>query len=109
MNSFGINFRLTTFGESHGPAIGGVIDRCPAGWRLDTAEIQRELDLRRPGVSRLTSARREADHVEFLSGVLADGTVLGSPIAFLIRNTDQRSADYEALREVYRPGHADFT
>ncbi|MBD5337373.1 MAG: chorismate synthase [Bacteroides sp.] len=109
MNSFGINFRLTTFGESHGPAIGGVIDGCPAGWRLDTAEIQRELDLRRPGVSRLTSARREADHVEFLSGVLADGTVLGSPIAFLIRNTDQRSADYEALREVYRPGHADFT
>lgn len=109
MNSFGTYFRLTTFGESHGPAIGGVIDGCPAGWKLDVELVQHELDLRRPGASTLTSARREADRVEFLSGLLEDGTVLGSPIAFLIRNTDSRSKDYEALRHVFRPGHADFT
>ncbi len=109
MNSFGTYFRLTTFGESHGPVIGGVIDGCPVGWKLDVELVQHELDLRRPGASTLTSARREADRVEFLSGLLEDGTVLGSPIAFLIRNTDSRSKDYEALRHVFRPGHADFT
>lgn len=109
MNSYGERFRLTTFGESHGPAIGGIIDGCPSGWRLDVSMIQEALDRRRPGTVALTSARREPDRVEILSGILEDGTTLGSPIAFLIRNVDARSKDYETLRDIYRPGHADYT
>jgi chorismate synthase len=107
-NSFGLLFRLTSFGESHGPAIGGIIDGCPAGLQLDTNRIQTELDRRRPGQSALTSQRNEADRVEFLSGLM-DGITTGTPIAFLIKNHDHRSTDYDALKDLYRPSHADFT
>ena len=109
MNSFGTLFRLTTFGESHGPAMGGVIDGCPAGLHLDMMEIQKEVDRRRPGTSALTTARRENDIVEWLSGLSPDDVTLGTPIGFIIRNGDHRSADYDALRDVYRPNHADYT
>lgn len=112
-NSFGSLFRLTTFGESHGPAIGGVVDGCPAGLLVDTAEVQAELDRRRPGSTPLGTTRREADRVEFLSGLMsAEGErvqALGTPIGFLLRNQDQRPAEYDDLRQVYRPGHADRT
>lgn len=107
-NSIGHTFRLTTFGESHGAAIGGIVDGCPAGLAVDVDAIQAELDRRRPGSTPLGTARTEADRVELLSGVLA-GRCLGTPIAFLIRNTDARSGDYDALKHVYRPGHADLT
>jgi chorismate synthase len=107
-NSIGQIFRLTTFGESHGAAIGGVVDGCPAGLRLDLDAVQQELDRRRPGSTALGTTRREADKVEFLSG-LFDGVTLGTPIAFLLRNTDAQSADYDGLKDVYRPGHADMT
>jgi len=107
-NSIGHVFRLTTFGESHGPAIGGVLDGCPAGLRLDLDAVQQELDRRRPGSTPLGTTRNEADRVEWLSGLL-DGNTLGTPIAFFIRNSDARSDDYDALKDVYRPGHADFT
>lgn len=107
-NTFGQLFRLTTFGESHGPAIGGVLDGCPAGLELDVAAVQLELDRRRPGSTPLGTARNEADQVEFLSG-LFEGRTLGTPIGFLIRNADARSSDYDALKDVYRPGHADKT
>lgn len=107
-NSIGHLFRLTTFGESHGAAIGGVVDGCPAGLKLDLDAVQRELDRRRPGSTSLGTARNEADKVEFLSGLM-DGITLGTPIAFLLRNTDARSTDYDALKDVYRPGHADMT
>lgn len=105
-SSFGTLFRVTTFGESHGPAVGVVVDGMPPGLRVDEAVVQRELDRRRPGQSALTTQRRESDTVEILSGVL-DGVSLGTPIAMLVRNTDARSKDYEALRDVFRPGHAD--
>ncbi len=105
-NTIGRLFRLTSFGESHGPAIGGVLDGCPAGLELDVAAVQRELDRRRPGSTALGTARTESDHVEFLSG-LYEGKTLGSPIGFVLRNSDAKSADYDALRTVYRPGHAD--
>jgi chorismate synthase len=108
MNTFGTLFRLTTWGESHGPSIGAVVDGCPAGLELSTEDIQRELDLRKPGSSGLTSPRREEDRVEILSGVF-EGRTLGTPIGLLLRNRDQRSTDYEPLAAVYRPGHADFT
>lgn len=107
-STFGTLFRLTTFGESHGPAIGAVVDGCPAGLPLDAAEIQEELDRRRPGQSRITTQRREGDEVEILSG-LFEGVTTGTPIGLLIRNTDQRSKDYEDLRTLYRPSHADYT
>ena len=107
-NSFGQVFRLTSFGESHGAAIGGVIDGCPAGLKLELAVVQAELDRRRPGSTPLGTARNEADRVEFLSGLM-DATTLGTPIAFLIRNSDARFSDYDALKDVYRPGHADRT
>ena len=107
-NSFGHIFRLTSFGESHGVAIGGVIDGMPAGIRVDIDFIQSELDRRRPGQSRLTTARNEADQVEVLSGVF-EGQTTGQPIGFLVRNTNQHSGDYDELREVFRPSHADFT
>ncbi len=107
-NTFGQLFRLTTFGESHGAAIGGVVDGCPAELELDLAAVQTELDRRRPGSTPLGSARNEADRVEWLSGVF-EGRTLGTPIAFFIRNNDAKSSDYDALKEVYRPGHADQT
>lgn len=109
-NTFGRIFRLTTFGESHGPAIGGIVDGCPAGIRLDSALVQAELDKRRPGTATTAAAspRKETDKIRFLSGLL-DGRTLGSPIAFTIENKDQQPQDYEQLRDVFRPGHADFT
>ncbi|MCB9183561.1 MAG: chorismate synthase [Flavobacteriales bacterium] len=107
-NAFGQLFRLTTFGESHGPAIGGVVDGCPAGLTLDAEAVQRELDRRRPGSTALGTTRNEPDRVEWLSGVF-EGRTLGTPIAFMIRNADARSGDYDALKDVYRPGHADRT
>jgi len=107
-NTFGNIFTLTTFGESHGEAIGGVVDGMPSGIEIDTAFIQHELDRRRPGQSRLTTNRWETDRVELLSGVF-EGKSTGCPIGFIVRNTNQRSADYDNLRNVYRPSHADFT
>ena len=106
MNTFGELFRVTTFGESHGPGLGAVIDGCPAGVPLTTAQVQRALDRRRPGQSAVTTARAEADAVELLSGVYEDKT-LGTPIAALVRNVDQRSQDYAKLAKEDRPGHAD--
>ena len=108
MNTFGRNFAVTTFGESHGPAVGAVIDGCPARLALTAADIQPLLDRRRPGTSSLTSARDEADTVEILSGVF-EGMTTGAPIALLVRNRDTQSKDYEAIKEKFRPGHADFT
>ena len=112
MNTFGNLFRLTTFGESHGAAIGGVIDGCPSGIALDLDFIQSELDRRRPGQSRLTTARKEGDRVELLSGVVTapEGLVTtGCPIGFIVRNENQHSSDYDDLRDVFRPSHADYT
>ncbi len=106
-NSFGHVLRLTSWGESHGPAIGGVLDGCPPGVTLSEADIQPFLDRRRPGQSRHTTQRREEDRVELLSGIF-EGRTTGTPIAFLIRNTDQRSKDYAAIADRYRPGHADY-
>jgi chorismate synthase len=108
MNTFGRNFRITTFGESHGRALGAVIDGCPPGIPLDETDIQPLLDRRRPGTSPLSSPRQETDNVEILSGVF-EGKTTGTPIAMIVRNRDARSEDYEELREVFRPGHADFT
>jgi chorismate synthase len=113
-NSFGHLFRVTTFGESHGPALGCVIDGCPPRIPLTVEEIQAELDRRRPGQSRFTTQRREPDQVRILSGVFEDertgGQVTtGTPIALVIENVDQRSKDYSEIRDKYRPGHADFT
>ncbi|MDR0505233.1 MAG: chorismate synthase [Dysgonamonadaceae bacterium] len=108
MNSFGNIFRLTSFGESHGEAIGGVIDGCPAGIYLDKEFIQKELDKRKPGQSDFVTSRKEEDRIEFLSGVY-DGKTTGTPIGFLVRNEDQHSSDYDNLKDVYRPSHADYT
>ena len=108
MNTFGEIFRLTTFGESHGPAIGGVIDGMPAGIGIDLGVVQRELDRRRPGQSALTTPRKESDRVEILSG-LFEGKTTGTPIGFIIRNENQHSADYDNLRDAFRPSHADYT
>lgn len=108
MNSIGILFRLTTFGESHGAAIGGVIDGMPAGVEVDMAFIQSELARRKPGQSNLTTARKEEDEVELLSGIF-EGKTTGCPIGFLVRNTNQHSGDYENMRTLYRPSHADYT
>lgn len=107
-SSFGTLFRITTFGESHGAGVGVVVDGCPARLALDVAQIQREMDRRRPGQSRLVSQRKEADQVEIVSGVL-DGRTLGTPIAMLIRNEDARSKDYAEIENAYRPSHADYT
>ncbi len=107
-SSIGRLFVVTTFGESHGPGVGVVVDGMPPGIAVDPAVIQRELDRRRPGQSALTTQRQEGDKVEVLSG-LFEGVSLGTPIAMLVRNTDARSQDYEALREVFRPGHADYS
>ena len=108
MNTFGHIFRLTTFGESHGPAIGGVIDGCPAGIRIDFKAIQHRLALRSPQNVAGATTRTEADRVEFLSGIY-EGKTLGTPIAFFVRNKDVRSEDYAELQHIYRPGHADYT
>lgn len=107
-NTFGTAFCLTTFGESHGAAIGGVIDGCPAGILLDKALIEKELSRRKPGQDSTMSARKEPDEVEFLSG-LFEGKTTGAPIAFLIRNKDAKTSDYENIKDVFRPSHADFT
>lgn len=107
-NTFGEIFSLTTFGESHGEAIGGVVDGMPAGIDIDIDFIQHELDRRRPGQSHITTSRREADRVELLSGVF-EGRSTGCPIGFIVRNTNQHSADYDDLRLLFRPSHADYT
>ena len=108
MNTFGNKVTLTTFGESHGAAIGGVLDGIPAGVALDMEQIQRQMARRRPGQSAITTARKEADTVQLLSGVF-EGRTTGTPIGFIIRNSDQHSADYDNLRHVFRPSHADYT
>ncbi len=107
-NSFGRNFVVTTFGESHGPALGCVVDGCPPGLALTEADIQVDLDRRRPGQSRHTTQRKEPDTVQILSGVF-EGVTTGTPIGLLIENTDQRSRDYGDIKDKFRPGHADYT
>ncbi len=107
-NSFGQAFRLTTWGESHGAAVGCTVDGCPAGLELDEAYVQRELDRRRVGQSRVTSARREPDKVQILSGVF-EGRTTGTPISMLVWNTDAKPGHYENIKDMYRPGHADYT
>jgi chorismate synthase len=107
-NSIGKLFTVTSFGESHGAAIGCIVDGCPPGFELSEADIQPDLDRRKPGTSRHTTQRREADEVEILSGVF-EGKTTGTPIGLLIRNTDQRSKDYSKIKDLFRPGHADLT
>ena len=107
-NTFGKLFTVTSFGESHGPALGSVVDGCPPGLHLSEADIQPFLDKRKPGQSKYTTQRREDDCVQILSGVF-EGITTGAPIALLIPNSDQRSSDYESIKDLFRPGHADFT
>lgn len=107
-NTIGKLFTVTSFGESHGSALGCVVDGCPPGLALGTDDLQRDLDRRRPGQSRYTTQRREADEVEILSGVF-EGFTTGTPIGLLIRNSDQRSRDYDKIKDLFRPGHADYT
>jgi chorismate synthase len=107
-NTFGTLFAITSFGESHGPALGCVVDGCPPGMALTEADIQRDLDRRKPGQSRHTTQRREPDQVKILSGVF-EGVTTGTPIALLIENVDQRSKDYTDIKDTFRPGHADYT
>lgn len=107
-NTFGTLFRLTTFGESHGPALGGIIDGCPSGLDIDFNFIQNELDRRKPGQSKIVTQRKENDRAEFLSGIF-DGKSTGAPIGFIIRNENQRSKDYEHISDSFRPSHADYT
>ena len=106
-NSFGNIFRLTTFGESHGKAIGGIIDGCPAGHKIDLELISNEMQRRKPGQSKIVTQRKEEDSVEFLSGIF-EGVTTGTPIGFIIKNNDQKSKDYDHLKDSYRPSHADF-
>lgn len=107
-NSFGQMFRLTTWGESHGPAVGCTVDGCPAGLPVSEADIQRDLDRRRVGQSRVTSARKELDQVQILSGIF-EGRTTGTPISMVVFNTDAKSSHYESIKDLYRPGHADYT
>ncbi|MGL5337466.1 MAG: chorismate synthase [Aeromonas veronii] len=107
-NSFGQLFRVTTFGESHGLALGAVVDGCPPGLEISEADLQRDLDRRKPGTSRYTTPRREPDEVKILSGVF-EGRTTGTSIGLLIENTDQRSKDYSDIKDLFRPGHADYT
>src|ERR687885_2895249 len=107
-STLGTLFTVTTFGESHGPAIGCVVDGCPPGMELSEQDIQPELDRRKPGTSRHVTQRQEEDQVEILSGVY-EGRTTGTPIGLLIRNTDQRSKDYSKIKDLFRPGHADYT
>ena len=106
-NTFGKIFRFTSFGESHGKAIGGIIDGCPAGIKINSKEVQKQLNRRKPGASILTSERNEKDKIEFLSGIY-NNTTLGTPIGFLIQNSDANPDDYDAIKSLYRPSHADF-
>lgn len=106
-NTFGNLFKLTTFGESHGPALGGVIDGCPAGLELDLDEIQLDLDRRKPGQSAIVTQRKEPDEVQFLSGIF-EGKTTGAPIGFIIPNTNQKSQDYSHIKDQFRPSHADY-
>jgi chorismate synthase len=108
MNTFGTLYRLTSFGESHGAAVGGVVDGCPPGLELNLEFIQNELNRRRPGQSRITTPRVESDKVEFLSGVF-EGKTTGAPIGFIVKNENQQSSDYSNIKDAYRPSHADFT
>ena len=107
-NSFGNAFKLTTFGESHGEALGGIIDGCPAGLILDFEAIEAEMQRRKPGQSAIVTQRKEPDSVKFLSGIF-EGKTTGTPIGFIIENTNQKSNDYSHIKDVYRPSHADFT
>jgi len=107
-NSFGTLFKLTTFGESHGEALGGIIDGCPSGLIIDFDFVQHELDRRKPGQSNIVTQRKEGDKVEFLSGIF-EGKTTGTPIGFIIRNENQKSKDYEHITDAYRPSHADYT
>jgi len=107
-NSFGNIFKLTTFGESHGVAIGGIIDGCPPGLKLDFDAIQNEMNRRKPGQSEIVTQRKEPDSVQFLSGIF-EGVTTGTPIGFVIHNTNQKSKDYSHIKDVYRPSHADYT
>lgn len=107
-NAFGQLFQVTTFGESHGPGLGAIVDGCPPGMALTEADLQIDLDRRRPGQSRYTTQRKEADQVEILSGTF-EGRTTGTPIGLLVRNTDQKSKDYSNIKDVFRPAHADFT
>lgn len=109
MNTFGRNLRLTTFGESHGPAMGGILDGFPSGFRIDFDKLYAEIAKRRPGTSPLVTARNESDKPEFLSGLSQDGITLGTPIGFIVRNSDQHSSDYDDMAKLYRPNHADYT
>lgn len=108
MNTFGQLFRLTTYGESHGAGIGGIIDGCPAGLDIDIDFVQNELDRRKPGQSKITTQRNETDTIEFFSGIF-EGKTTGTPIGFFIKNKDQHSNDYNDLKNVFRPSHADYT
>src|SRR5213596_1813020 len=107
-NTFGLLYCVSSFGESHGPAYGGVVDGCPPGLSLSEKDLQIELDWRNPGTSRHVTQRRESDAIEILSGVY-EGKTTGTAIGFLVRNEDQRSKDYSAIAEKFRPGHADYT
>ena len=107
-NSFGKIFNLTTFGESHGEAIGGIIDGCPAGLQLDLEAIEAEMQRRKPGQSAIVTQRKEPDTVQFLSGIF-EGITTGTPIGFIIKNTNQKSKDYSHIKDSYRPSHADYT
>jgi len=107
-NSFGNIFKITTFGESHGTAIGGIIDGCPAGFNLDMNAIQNEMSRRKPGQSDIVTQRKEPDTVQFLSGIF-EGQTTGTPIGFVIKNSNQKSKDYSHIKDVYRPSHADYT
>ena len=107
-NTFGNLFRVTTFGESHGVAIGGIIDGCPSGVELDLEAIQGELDRRKPGQSAIVTQRKEPDTVEFYSGIF-EGVTTGTPIGFVIKNANQKSKDYSHIKDSFRPSHADYT
>lgn len=107
-NSFGHIFKLTTFGESHGEAVGGIIDGCPAGLKLDIALVQVDLDRRKPGQSHIVTQRKEGDEVKFLSGIF-EGVTTGAPIGFIVHNENQKSKDYDHIKDAFRPSHADYT
>src|SRR3984957_9265851 len=107
-NTIGRSFSVTTFGESHGPALGCIVDGCPPGLALAAADLQQDVDRRRPGTSQYTTQRRESDTVRILSGVF-DGKTTGTPIGLLVENEDQRARDYEKIKDRFRPGHADYT
>ena len=109
MNTIGRNLRLTTFGESHGPAMGGVIDGFPAGFKINFEKLKEDISKRKPGSSSLVTARNEDDEPEFLSGLTDDGITLGTPIGFIVRNKDHHSSDYDDLKDKFRPNHADYT